>query len=172
MNHACILSTDMGKHMHMLARFKDKRTPSLATPFKTSSQSDREFLLGMVVHACDIGNPCLEFQNYKNWASLIVQEFHDETVLEAKDNLPVTGFKKWSSYPGFLGGQIFFLGFFTLGTWTEVEKLLPGMKFLTESCKSNLTRLKEEMMAIKTKAAKEKEKEKEKEAKKEASEQQ
>lgn len=36
-----------------------------------------------MVHSCDIGNPCLEFDNYMNWAALLAQEFDDQTKKEA-----------------------------------------------------------------------------------------
>jgi len=62
------------------------------------------------MHACDIGNPCLEYKNYHNWASLITQEFNDETVKEEEHNLTVTGFKKFTNKLGYLKGQCYFAG--------------------------------------------------------------
>lgn len=32
-------------------------------------------------HACDIGNPCLEYQEYINWAALLSYEFNTQTIL-------------------------------------------------------------------------------------------
>lgn len=32
-------------------------------------------------HACDIGNPCLDFEQYMNWASLLAYEFNEQVFL-------------------------------------------------------------------------------------------
>jgi hypothetical protein len=41
-------------------------------------------------HACDIGNPCLEFQDYINWAALLTYEFDYQTAMEAQKGVEVT----------------------------------------------------------------------------------
>ena len=61
--------------------------------------------MNSLVHACDIGNLCCKYEIYFNWASLIQQEFQDETVLEEENNVPITGFKKYKDYPSFLKSQ-------------------------------------------------------------------
>jgi hypothetical protein len=35
-----------------------------------------------VFHACDLGNPCLEYDNYISWVALLVQEFDHQASLE------------------------------------------------------------------------------------------
>jgi hypothetical protein len=35
-------------------------------------------------HACDIGNPCLDFNNYMNWGALVTYEF-DQIARKEKD---------------------------------------------------------------------------------------
>ena len=43
-------------------------------------------------HACDIGNPCLEYDQYISWSSLLTYEFNEQAKLEEKNNLEVTKF--------------------------------------------------------------------------------
>ena len=54
------------KDVLSLADADDSKVSSI-----TLSQLTNQFILNILVHACDIGNVCLEFQNYLNWAILI-----------------------------------------------------------------------------------------------------
>ena len=44
----------------------------------------------MIIHACDLSNPTLKFDDYMNWAYLITQEFNEQTVKEECKGVPVT----------------------------------------------------------------------------------
>ncbi len=88
-----ILATDMSKHNHYVEMFKfklaaTKRLKAIEAgeqekisedamiclrldAFTKEDPNDKEKLLNGLVHACDIGNPCLKFNNYMNWAMLI-----------------------------------------------------------------------------------------------------
>ncbi|KAM3132543.1 hypothetical protein pb186bvf_015356 [Paramecium bursaria] len=117
----CILATDMGKHFKLLGKFQKrvestvKFQPSevqdeLAEFQRLSSEKndDRQFILNIMVHACDISNPCMGFQNYMNWSYLLSQEFMDQTIKEANIGVDVTGFLVYKDKPTFYGGQIGF----------------------------------------------------------------
>ena len=66
-----------------------------------------------VVHACDISNPTMNFEDFREWGLRITQEFDDLYVSETElkqlrgtpDPLP---FLKYSNYKGFCGSQIGF----------------------------------------------------------------
>ena len=44
---------------------------------KSDNFEDRRFVMNALIHACDIGNPCLKFESYMNWSYLVTQEFND-----------------------------------------------------------------------------------------------
>lgn len=39
-------------------------------------------VIEQLFHACDIGNPCLDFDNYMNWSALVSYEFNEVTKRE------------------------------------------------------------------------------------------
>lgn len=39
-------------------------------------------MIELLIHACDIDNPSLEFQSYMHWAHLVCIEFHEQTIKE------------------------------------------------------------------------------------------
>ena len=61
-----------------------------------------------MVHGADLNNPCLEIQNYLNWATLLTQEFHDQTIAEKAVGLDPTGMLIYKGEVGFYHGQQFF----------------------------------------------------------------
>ena len=38
-------------------------------------------------HACDIGNPCLEYNCYMNWSALLTYEFNEQAKLEDQNKV-------------------------------------------------------------------------------------
>lgn len=49
-----------------------------------------QYLLNIMVHACDIANPCLEWEGYMKWSYMLSQEFQDQTLKEEQLGLEVT----------------------------------------------------------------------------------
>ncbi len=95
-----ILSTDMSKHFDILKKFS-------ATPAEEFPKNDN-FLTGVIVHACDIGNACLEFNNYFSWVKLLLQEFNNQTVSESRKGLTVSQFMLYKGNDAVTKDQIFF----------------------------------------------------------------
>ena len=60
--------------------------------------------MNALIHACDIGNPCLKFESYMNWSYLVTQEFNDQTEREARLGMDVTGFLKYKDKVTFYNG--------------------------------------------------------------------
>lgn len=79
----------MGKHQKLVDRMQKKAVATLkfqSNPkdcnefekyiaFKKDQPEDRKFVLNVLIHACDVGNPCYTFNNYMNWSMLCTQEF-------------------------------------------------------------------------------------------------
>lgn len=75
----------MGKHNKLVKKIKNKGIATVNVrnngdksseldkhlALDKESESDRRLVTNIMVHACDIGNPCLEFNNYMNWAYLL-----------------------------------------------------------------------------------------------------
>lgn len=66
-------------------------------------------MLEQVFHACDIGNPCLEYNQYISWASLLSYEFNEQFKLEKEKGLEVTEMFRYKGKKAFLDGQLSFI---------------------------------------------------------------
>ncbi len=62
-----------------------------------------------IFHACDISNPCLPFNNYINWAALLMYEFNQQTVMEKSNGVEVTEMLKYKGLNNFFKGQVGFI---------------------------------------------------------------
>lgn len=67
----------------------------------------------ILVHACDLTNPSLKFDQFRLWGLSISQEFDDLFVAERDVNLlngcaPPMSFLEYSNYKSFCMGQIGF----------------------------------------------------------------
>lgn len=95
-----ILATDMADHFNLLERF-------VKTPLSDFG-CNNNFLTGIIVHACDIGNSCLDFPDYISWAKLVVQEFQTQTECEKRNCLKESEFMKFKGRETFVKDQISF----------------------------------------------------------------
>jgi cAMP-specific phosphodiesterase 4 len=69
--------------------------------------------MSSIVHACDISNPTMQFEDFREWGLRITQEFDDlfnaETNLKEQRNTPdPLPFMKYNGYEAFKNGQIGF----------------------------------------------------------------
>lgn len=85
----CILSTDMANHNIMVEQIKSK----LVDGFNLSLISEQCLLAKILVHAADIGNPVLDFEQCCAWAKKVSMEFHLQIEKEKE-----LGFKPFSSF--------------------------------------------------------------------------
>jgi cAMP-specific phosphodiesterase 4 len=71
-------------------------------------------------HACDIGNPCLDYDVYLGWAALLTYEFDSQARLEEQLGLePTRGFL-YRGLNGFYSDQEWFLGNVVQPLWREI----------------------------------------------------
>ncbi len=95
-----ILSTDMSVHFDMMKKFNDFP--------KDAIKANDNFVTGFVIHACDIGKACLEYESYLAWGKLLLQEFNNQTISEAKNGLKVSEFMVYKGFEYVLNDQIGF----------------------------------------------------------------
>ena len=76
-------------------------------------------------HACDIGNPCLDFKNYISWGSLVSFEFDQVTQREKELNLEVTPYLKYHNLGKCYTGQAGFCKGLVFTLWKELHSILP-----------------------------------------------
>lgn len=79
----------------------------------------------MIFHACDIGNPCMEFEEYINWSVLLSYEFNNQALKEEKEELPITQGFKYTSLEQFYKGQLNFISTFCIPIWKNINQLFP-----------------------------------------------
>ena len=129
-----IISTDMKFHFSNLERLK-------TINLKKIEDKDLNFILGTIMHACDIGNPFLKFDLYKEQASLVVQEFHDQTISEENNGLEVTKFFIFKDLDGFYNSQKGFIDIFVIPLYKEIctqldinlyERIIQNKKIIEE----------------------------------------
>lgn len=70
-----------------------------------------------VFHACDIGNPCLDFKNYMNWGALVSYEFDQIAKREETLGWEVTGFLKYNGIKKYYNDQLGFCNGLVLPLW-------------------------------------------------------
>ena len=68
-----ILATDMSKHFTDLGKFKSR----LSSPEFDATGGDKELVMHIVFHYCDISNPAKRFDICRRWTELLYVEFFD-----------------------------------------------------------------------------------------------
>lgn len=96
-------------------------------------------IMEMIIHACDIGNPCYEFKNYMNWAALLTYEFNEQHKKEISKSLEPTPFLKYIDKPSFYNGQIGFCKTFVYPLWKQLSVFSPALKMFTEQVEENIS---------------------------------
>jgi cAMP-specific phosphodiesterase 4 len=95
-------------------------------------------------HACDIGNPCLDYDNYMGWAALLAFEFDAQTRTEEKLDLVVSRELVYRGMGSFYSGQEWFLGSIVQPLWKEIADLRPNLLPFCTNIERNLERIREE----------------------------
>lgn len=109
-----IICTDISLHFQLVEFLK---TVDCLHP----AEETRNKLIGTIIHMMDIGNPLLTFANYMDQASLVTQEFHDQTIMEQVNGLEVTKFFVFQNLDGFLHSQVGFMQTFVLPIFQTVS---------------------------------------------------
>ena len=73
-----------------------------------------------VFHACDIGNPSLDFDEYVSWGALVSYEFDRIVRKEQELGLEVSAGMQHHSLQQFYQQQVGFCQFLVLPLWKEL----------------------------------------------------
>lgn len=96
-------------------------------------------------HACDIGNPTNNFDNYITWASLLTYEFNEQANIERKMNLEVTSCFVYRDISTLFKDQVWFLGSIVQPLWKEISFTWPALSYLVKSVEKNKERIEQEI---------------------------
>ena len=99
------------------------------------------------MHAADLNNSALHFDNYIVWAKLITMEFVDQTVSEQKAGIPVTNMFLYKDELTFYKGQQFFVGVLVAPLFREICAYFPELTMI-DSLNKNLEKLKKKVEAL------------------------
>ena len=75
------------------------------------------------MHASDLNNSVLKFDNYMSWAVLITQEFYNQFLAETEKGYPVTGFFQYKNLEAFYKSQVFFLSVVVSPLFKKVDEI-------------------------------------------------
>lgn len=96
-----------------------------------------------IFHGCDIGNPCLGYDNYISWVALLSHEFNEQAKQEQINSIEVTASFVYTNHTGLYKDQVWFLGEMVWPLWQELTLVCPAWKQLLANIKDNLARIKE-----------------------------
>jgi hypothetical protein len=89
-------------------------------------------------HACDIGNSCLNFDNYLNWSVLISYELDQEVAREKELGLTVTTYLEYEGLCKFYQNQVNFCNGLALPLWRELSLVFPGLGEFVDNIRENI----------------------------------
>lgn len=103
-----IIGTDMAFHKKHVDHLSAKHTVSM------DLASDREMMLGMLVHLCDIGASSFAWDEAVRWSRMVMTEFQTQVFREESNGLPVSGYMDLGTgnpRKAFLKSQLGFIDF-------------------------------------------------------------
>jgi hypothetical protein len=129
-----VLSTDMSKHFvelgHLNGRLSEGGFPDRDRP------KDKELLMNMVVHACDMCNPTKETSLAVKWTTLVMTEFFAQGDKEESLSLNVSLFMNRNTTN--IGTcQVGFIDLLVLPLYQSIVQVLPGLAEAVENIQSN-----------------------------------
>jgi 3'5'-cyclic nucleotide phosphodiesterase len=132
-----ILNTDMKVHFDITGKLQE--IEDIETP------EQRKFLMTVIVHAADLGNPVLPTEQSHQWALRVVKEFHNQYLKEKEEGLTWAPFM--SCDPGNIKEiaklQISFIEYVVSPMWNALSRILPKLDECTQRMNQNLEHWKE-----------------------------
>lgn len=139
-----VLKTDMAIHFKLqkeFSQFVDTHC-SGETPYNKDSEQDRQHLVAIIIHACDIGTSALPFDLFDQWGARCIQEFHEQYESEEQDEHgPATVFMKYNGKAPYYKSQVGFLNAMVVPMWKDLHRLLPGIEEAWNNMTSNIEKL-------------------------------
>jgi len=120
-----ILGTDMAVHFKNV----DRLSAALSSgDLDLAKREDKTFVLEVLLHAADIGNPCRPERVYRQWTDAVMTEFYNQGDQERSLQLPVSKFFDRHE-PNLPKCQLGFMNFIvsplysTLAEWLDISML-------------------------------------------------
>ena len=91
-----ILETDMANHMKGMWGLERQLKSTSSGPlqnentFKAFDSKNYVNTLSLLLHACDLSNPTKQWNVYRRWTDLVMEEFFEQSAMEVSLNIPVT----------------------------------------------------------------------------------
>ncbi|CAH8862985.1 unnamed protein product [Trichobilharzia szidati] len=135
-----VLSTDMSKHMSLLADLKttvEKQRALQGNVISLDSYSARMQILECVIHAADLSNPTKPLEIYQQWVSRIMEEMFRQGDQERKFGIEISPMCDRET-ACIYSTQIGFIDYIVYPLWeTMAELLYPGAQILMENITKN-----------------------------------
>ena len=74
-------------------------------------------IMEQIIHACDIGNACYDFEQLQKWSALLSCEFAELAAMEQQAGLEITKMLIIPDEASLYKDQIGFISTFTLPLW-------------------------------------------------------
>lgn len=107
-------------------------------------------VMEQLMHACDIGNACYDFEQLTKWSALLSCEFAELAAREEEAGLEVTKMLLIPNELSLYKDQVGFMNTFTLPLWKEISTVYPGIAPWMRQIEENLNRAKEETEKYRT----------------------
>ena len=128
-----ILATDMAKHNFVMEHFI-----GTMRHFDRENADHRQSVSDIILHACDIGNPVLKFEQATVWSLKIIQEFNDQVWKEEQNKIPISEFMRiGSDISKIKRNQIGFIDMFIQPLWMVLSLHIENIKEYVEAIDQN-----------------------------------
>jgi hypothetical protein len=130
-----VLATDMTKHFIKLGELNGRLSEPGSFPDREKPK-DKELMMNMVVHACDMCNPSKETHIAVKWTTLVMTEFFEQGDKEREHGFTCSQFMdRRTTNIGTC--QVGFIDFLVLPLYQSMVQVLPGLAEAVENIGTN-----------------------------------
>ena len=140
---AAVLHTDMSHHFRMVSQMEvfyelhseginantRRVRRGVAVDCIYQKEDDRRFILCVLLHAADIGNPVKPLRTYRKWANRVLSEFFAQGDLEKAKGMPVSAMMDAAATNAAMS-QINFMEFVVAPLYANFARLFPEAREL------------------------------------------
>jgi hypothetical protein len=148
---ACFKATDMTFHFEIVNQFKSKLKDQGG--FVPESPEDTQLMLNLMMHASDLSNPVRDYENAKQWASAVNEEWWLQGDMEQRMGLPVGGMNKRPDAAGteqqIAGTQLGFGDFVVGPMYESLAQGMDGPAGLFQKCVDTLAENRAKYVVVK-----------------------
>jgi hypothetical protein len=140
---AAVLHTDMSHHFKMVSQmevFHELHSEGIKANTRRvrrgvmvdciyQKEDDRRFILCVLLHAADIGNPVKPLKTYRKWANRVLSEFFAQGDLEKEKGMPVSAMMDAAATNAAMS-QINFMEFVVAPLYANFTRLFPEAREL------------------------------------------